>query len=198
MSVFRESRSPVLAALVAAAGVLVFAATAGASGSSVSTAPTPGRSGAMPGEVRIAHLMPEAGVATATGVAAPYEWCCPGGSPLGLTVTGQATVHGQGTSARDAAIAKAVADATAQAKAAAAAASITLGTILNLQISASPYPYPVPVAMAGSSEGAARQGAAGSSIVQPRVCPSTGPCQSTPIAAPVETFASVTVTWAIS
>ena len=40
--------------------------------------------------------------------ALPIAWCCPDGGVTGLTVTGKASVHGQGTSARDTAIAQAV------------------------------------------------------------------------------------------
>ena len=77
-------------------------------------------------------------------ISAMPAYCCPGysqGGPQGLTTYGQASVKGQGTAARDAAIAKAVADATDQAKVAAAAAGLTLGKIVSLQVSSSYFGY---------------------------------------------------------
>jgi hypothetical protein len=150
-------------------------------------------------------------------VMAPVSWCCSGTSPSGLTVTGQASVRGQGKEARDSAITQAVADATDQAEAAAQAAGITLGKIVDLQVSSSGYPYPMTATgSAGAAEGA---GGSGTIVCRPGgcsesgggvACPGTAACAPTAIAcgdsapcpttiapAPVETFASVTITWAI-
>ncbi len=129
-----------------------------------------------------------------TDGALPIAWCCPNGGLTGLTVTGQASVHGQGTSARDAAIAQAVADATDQAKAAADAAGLSLGRILDLQVSAPPYAYPLGMEASGSG---VSPPADGSSVGSGVACPESSPCP--PIAMPVrvESFASVTITWSI-
>ena len=129
-----------------------------------------------------------------TDGALPIAWCCPNGGLTGLTVTGQASVHGQGTSARDAAIAQAVVDATDQAKAAAGAAGLSLGRILDLQVSAPPYAYPMGMEASGSG---VSPPADGSSVGSGVACPESSPCP--PIAMPVrvESFASVTITWSI-
>lgn len=159
-------------------------------------------------------------------------YCCPGYSPggaQGLTTYGQASVKGQGTAARDAAIAKAIADATDQAKAAAAAAGITLGKIIDLQVSAPYFGYAEGIAVGGgtatkgapippstgmesgvatgvsstiysgtASSGAGSAPAAGSSVGGSTVCPDGASCPVIlPAPMPVETFASVTITWAI-
>jgi hypothetical protein len=125
-------------------------------------------------------------------------WCCSAGNPLGLTVSGQAAARGSDTAARDSAIARAVADAEAQAKAAAQKAGISLGRIINIDVSAPYYPYPVPfgAAGAGSATGApAAPGVSGApgSGAPTSSCPTGSQCPY-PV---VNTYASVTVTWAI-
>ncbi len=125
-------------------------------------------------------------------------WCCSAGNPLGLTITGQAAARGGGTAARDSAIARAVADAQAQAKAAAQEAGISLGRIINMEVSTPYYPYPIPLgaARAGSATGApAAPGVSGApgSGAPTSVCPTDSQCPY-PV---VNTYASVTVTWAI-
>jgi hypothetical protein len=131
--------------------------------------------------------------------------CCAAGSPLGLTVTGQATVRTAGTAARASAIARAVADAAGQAKAAASAARISLGRVINMQVSAPYYPYPLPMGaavgraacIAGApgatgATGVSASGGAGTSAVP---CPDLSQCPGYPC---VSTYASVTITWAIA
>ena len=129
-------------------------------------------------------------------------WCCSAGSPLGLTVTGQATVRAAGSAARASAIAKAVADAAGQAKAAASAAGISLGRVINIQISSPYYPYPLAMGAAGggAGNGAGTPGApsmgsstAGGASAVP--CPGLSQDPSYPC---VSTYASVTITWAIA
>jgi hypothetical protein len=161
-----------------------------------------------------------ASIAQAIGdrsVMAPVSWCCSGTSPSGVTVTGQASVKGQGKDARDSAITQAVADATDQAETAANAAGITLGKIVDIQVSSSGYPYPMTAAGSAGAEGSA--GASGTFVCRPGGCSESGggvacpgtaacvptaiacgdsaPCPTTIAPAPVETFASVTITWAI-
>jgi hypothetical protein len=150
-------------------------------------------------------------------VMSPVSWCCSGTSPSGLTVTGQASVRGQGKEARDSAITQAVADATDQAETAANAAGITLGKIVDIELSSSGYPYPLMAADSSGAEGSA--GASGTIKCLPGGCPESGggiacpgvaecapnaivcsdsaPCPTTIAPAPAETFASVTITWAI-
>jgi Protein of unknown function (DUF541). len=128
-------------------------------------------------------------------------WCCVDGQTPGLTVTGEGQVHGRGTDARDAAIARAVADATDQAKAAADAAGVTLGAIVDMQVSSPQYPYAVPEAVSGSSIPGppADAGSSGASAGAPGgACPMTTSCDG-PIVMPVPfaAYASVTITWAI-
>ena len=124
--------------------------------------------------------------------------CCSAGNPLGLTVSGQAAARGSDTAARDSAIARAVTDAEAQAKAAAQEAGISLGRIINIEVSAPYYPYPVPfgAAVAGSATGVpAAPGVSGApgSGAPTSSCPTGSRCPY-PV---VNTYASVTVTWAI-
>jgi len=126
--------------------------------------------------------------------ALPIAWCCPNGGLTGLTVTGQASVHGQGTSARDTAIAQAIADATDQAKAAAGAAGLSLGRILSLQVSAPPYVYPTGMEASDSGVSPPAEGSSGGSGV---ACPVSSPCPPIGMPARVESFASVTITWSI-
>lgn len=112
-----------------------------------------------------------------SGIAAP-AWCCGATSSVpGLTVVGQAVVDGQGTAARDAAIAKAVQDATDQAQAAADAAGIPLGTIIDLEVSAMPFFVPMMGAASGSSPASPSGG-----TVEPM---------------PYQSSVSVTITWAL-
>ena len=145
--------------------------------------------------------------APANTASSTTSWCCADGSGPGLTVTGQATVHGKGTAARDEAIAKAVADATDQAKAAASAAGVTLGQIVGMQVSAWPYPVPIYAGAAGGSEGAPASsppgvpGTTGTAACAfgtncPASAPST-PCVCTPSRVVPQLSASVTITWAI-
>jgi hypothetical protein len=132
----------------------------------------------------------------------PDPVCCSAGRPLGLTVTGQATVRAAGSAAKASAIAKAVADAAAQAKTAARAAGISLGPVINMQVSAPYYPYPLAMGTAGGragngtgTPGAPSMGslaAAGASAVP---CPGLSQDPSYPC---VSTYASVTITWAIA
>ncbi len=130
---------------------------------------------------------PQSAAVAGAAFAAP-AWCCETSRIPGITVTGQATIKDEGTAARDAAIAEAVADATDQAKAAADAAGIQLGEVLDMQVSAMPVVYPMVEAApqpgvavgSGSSSGGVNPGA-------------TGPD------APVRYrgSATVTITWAI-
>jgi Protein of unknown function (DUF541) len=123
---------------------------------------------------------------------APPAWCCATGPVPGLTVLGQATIKDQGSAARDAAIAEAVADATDQAQAAADAAGIHLGAVLDMQVSAMAVVYPmegtvspdsgVAVGSTGSLGAGSEPGATGTGVVAPdRYLGS----------------ATVTITWAI-
>ena len=128
--------------------------------------------------------------------AVPATWCCPDGAGQGITVTGQASVHGRGATARDDAIASAVADATDQAKAAASAAGVTLGKIVDMQVSTSPFA--VPVYAGGSSSGAGvapPSDPVGSTTCIGIACPNNAECACP--AMPVQQSASVTITWAI-
>jgi Protein of unknown function (DUF541) len=152
----------------------------------------------------------------ATGVACPAVeatrdvsmcgmpvWCCPTAPLGGITVTGQATMRGSSAQVRNQAIARAVADAREQAEAAAAAAGVKLGQVLAMQISASGYPYVMeagvatggPGQSAPSSDGRSTLPATGSPDGVP--CPAEGDCVS-PSPIPVQTFVSVTVTWALA
>ena len=102
-------------------------------------------------------------------------WCCATGPIPGLTVMGQATIKDQGSAARDAAIAEAVADATDQAQAAADAAGIRLGAVLDMQVSAMAIVYPmegtvspdsgIAVGSTGSSGAGSEPGATGTGVV---------------------------------
>jgi len=180
-----------LAALAVAGAVLAAGGWASASGRAVNPAIT---------------------VSTGPTVSSPAGssavWCCPDGNGQGLTVTGQGTVRGRGTAARDAAIAKAVADATDQAKAAAAAAEITLGKILDVQVSTWPDGYPIAIEGAGSSGGgvAPASGAIGEAPTSGPAttpcsfgsdCPAAGTCMCAVPKQPAQESASVTITWAI-
>jgi uncharacterized protein YggE len=144
-----------------------------------------------------------AGTPTTSGAASSVSWCCLDGSSPGITVTGDATVHGRGTTARDDAIARAVADATDQANAAAHAAGITLGNIVDMQVSASPYPYAVPDMPVGISGGSPGSGAesgssSGASSASAIGCSPTALCAPVAVAVPFQSYASVTITWSIA
>ena len=119
-------------------------------------------------------------------------FCCGGVSIPGITATGQASVKGSGTQARDQAIQRAVADAKDQAQAAAQAAGVKLGQVLNMEISSSGYPYPL------SAGGFCGKGGSCPATVAPPVACASGETCPPPVPLPVETFASVTVTWAIA
>jgi Protein of unknown function (DUF541) len=123
---------------------------------------------------------------------ASSAWCCTTGAVPGLTVMGEATIKGQGRTARDAAIAEAVADATDQAQAAADATGIPLGAVLDMQVSAMAVVYPmegivspdsgIAVGSTGSSGTGSEPGATDSGATPDRYLGS----------------ATVTITWAIS
>ena len=135
------------------------------------------------------------GAAAQASPAAAYPvWCCSGGNPRGLTVTGQGMAHSANASARQAAIARAVGDARSQAAVAAKAAGVSLGRVINLQVSAPYYPYPLPMGAAGAATGSSAPGTAAPGANQPAVdCPVNAPC-ACPAAC---VSATVTVTWAI-
>lgn len=128
--------------------------------------------------------------AEASSIASP-AWCCTTGSVPGLMVMGQATIKDQGSAARDAAIAEAVADATDQAQAAADAAGIHLGAVLDMQVSAMAVVYPmegtaspnsgIAVGSTGSSGAGSEPEATGAGATPDRYLGS----------------ATVTITWAI-
>jgi len=121
-------------------------------------------------------------------------WCCVDGTSHGITVTGVGSVHGRGNDARDAAIARAVADATDQAKAAADAAGVTLGTVVDMQVSAPMYPFAVPEAVSGSADAAVSSVA---STEPGAMCPMTT-CGGGSAPMPFVPSVSVTITWAIA
>jgi uncharacterized protein YggE len=112
-----------------------------------------------------------------------------------VTATGQASLKGSGAQVRDQAIRQAVADAKRQAETAAQAAGIKLGQVIDMQISSSGFPYPL-VGAAGTSAGEATSGV-GQAVPPSAPCASGTVCPE-PIAVPVQTFVSVTVTWAIA
>jgi hypothetical protein len=193
----------VIMTAVACAVLLMAAATAlGQTGSSDEpSGPAPqGPSGA--GAPRVTDsgtasnasgIGPVAAIApTAEGspIASP-AWCCTTHSVPGLTVMGQATIEHQGSDARDAAVAEAVADASDQAHAAADAAGIHLGAVLDMQVSAMAVVYPmegtvrpdsgIAVGSTGSSGAGSEPGASGAGATPDRYLGS----------------ATVTITWAI-
>jgi Protein of unknown function (DUF541) len=122
-------------------------------------------------------------------------WCCIDGTSHGVTVTGVGSVHGRGDDARDAAIARAVADATDQAKTAADAAGVTLGAVVDMQVSAPMYPFAVPEAASGSADSAV---SSTTSVEPGAMCPMTtcGDGGSAPM--PFVPSVSVTITWSIA
>jgi hypothetical protein len=150
-------RSPIRLTLTLAAAVLVLAIGAVAAfGQGATPSDTPSSGGGVSGssgwsgvDVGVAVSPPD--VAAGYGIAAP-SWCCgASGYVPGLTTVGQATMDGQGATARDAAIAAAVSDAIAQANAAADAAGIALGPIVDMQVSAMPSYYPMMGTVSGTS-----------------------------------------------
>jgi hypothetical protein len=118
----------------------------------------------------------------------PIAWFPPNGTLPGVTVTGQAELKGSGPKVRDEAIRMAVADAKDQAEVAAEAAGMKLGQVISLQVSGSGYPYPLGAADAGSS----------SIGVASPACEKGAVCSPTVVPQPVQTFVSVTVTWALA
>jgi hypothetical protein len=189
-------------AVVVSAAVLLLAFWAGGASAAPKGAP-PVSSG-----VSGAPLRDDSVIASPPSVGMPsIGICCSGSGSTGLTASGEGTVQGQGTSARDEAIAKAVADATDQAKAAAKAAGITLGPIVSLQVSASGYSYPYPVIeQGGTATGKAVGTNTTTGVIAPIVTgvePDTGSTSPGAPGAPgsvgpVQTYASVTITWSIA
>jgi hypothetical protein len=197
VNLFRQTSVRLVVALAASAVVLAAGGWASAAGGAPTPDSRPTGVSTLPA-VTTRSSISSVGVRSTTAIGAPVAWCCTVGSTPGLSVTGQATVRGRGTAARDDAIARAVADATDQARTAAQAAGVTLGRIVDMQVSASPYAYPL------GAEGVSSSGvpapAPGVSGFSPGsfgdACPASGSCLTTaPV--PVETFASVTITWAI-
>ena len=153
------------------------------------------------GTASAAASRPESPQAGSTISSAPtISMCCPGYSSSGLTTSGQASVRGQGTAARDAAITKAVADATDQAKTAANAAGITLGAIIDMQVSSPYFAYPMGVSSSGSEAVASSGSGTAVPVGGALGFPSSGSAPGAPMLpapAQVQTFASVTITWSI-
>jgi hypothetical protein len=93
-----------------------------------------------------------------------------------------------------------VADATDQAKAAATAAGVTLGAIIDMQVSAPYFAYPMEASAVGSgtvaSSGSGVEVPIGSAIgyASGGSAPGAPPI---PTPYPIQTFASVTITWSI-
>ncbi len=182
MNVSRRYPGRLLLALASAVAVLVIGAAAAWGQSAPSDSPSTG--GVVSGSSGSSGVGISSGTAVArsagivsSGIAVP-AWCCgTTGSVPGLTVLGQATVDGQDTATRDAAIARAVQDATDQAHAAADAAGIQLGAIIDLQVSAMPFFTPMMEGAGGSSPGSPSGGMANPMMYQSSV--------------------SVTITWAI-
>ena len=162
-------------------------AAEGPTGTGASSVPTSGTASTASGVGPVAAITT---TAKESSIAMP-AWCCTSGSVPGLTVMGQATIKDQGSAARDAAIAQAVADATDQAQAAADAAGIHLGAVLDLQVSAMAVVYPMEGTIApdsGIAVGSTGSPGAGSE-------PGASGAGSTP-----DQYlgsATVTITWAI-
>jgi hypothetical protein len=160
-------------------------------GPSGAGAPSVTNSGTASNASGIGPIAAIAPTAEGSSIASP-AWCCTSGSVPGLTVMGQATIKDEGSAARDAAIAEAVADATDQAQAAADAAGIPLGAVLDMQVSAMGVVYPmegtvspdsgIAVGSTGSSGTGSEPGATGSGATPDQYLGS----------------ATVTMTWAIS
>ena len=157
MNVSRRYPGRLLLALAAAVATLVIgAATAWGQTSPSDGSSTGGGVSGSSGSSSVSVSSGTVGVMGGTvssGIAAP-AWCCGATSSVpGLTAVGQATVDGQDTAARDAAIASAVQDATDQAQTAAGAAGIQLGAIIDLEVSAMPFFTPMMGTASGSSPG---------------------------------------------
>ena len=182
MNVSRRYPGRLFVALVIAVAALVIGAATAWGQSAPSGSPSTGGGVSSSGGSSGVSVSSGTAVATAAGVVssgivAP-AWCCgTTGSVPGLTVVGQANEVGQGTTARDAAITRAVQDATDQARTAADAAGIKLGAIIDLQVSAMPLYYPMMGGASGSSPGSTGNGAPEPMLYQSTV--------------------SVTITWAI-
>jgi hypothetical protein len=181
MNVSRRYPGRLLLALAAALAALVIGAATAWGQTAPSDRPSTGGgvSGPSGSGVSVSSGTVEVGPAgvVSSSIAAP-AWCCgTTGSVPGLTVVGQATVDGQDTAARDAAIASAVQDATDQAQTAADAAGIQLGAIVDLQVSAMPFFTPMMGTTGGSSPGSSGGG-------------TTEPMQ-------YQSSVSVTITWAL-
>ena len=181
MNVSRKYPGRLLLALAAASAALVIGAATAWSQTAPSDGPSTG--GGAAGSGVSSGVSGSSGTVgggptgtVSSGIAFP-AWCCgTTGSVPGLTAVGQATVNGQDTAARDAAIARAVQDATDQAQTAAGAAGIKLGAIIDLQVSAMPFFTPM-MGAAGSSPGSS-----GGGTVEPM---------------PYQSSVSVTITWAL-
>ncbi len=182
MNVSRRYPGRLLLALAAAVSALVIGAATAWGQTAPSDGPSTAGSAAGSSGSSGVSVSSGIGVATSTGIVSPTiaapAWCCGAtGSVPGLTVVGQATVDGQDTAARDAAIASAVKDATDQAQTAADAAGIQLGAIVDLQVSAMPFFTPMMGAAGGSSPGSS-----GGGTMEPE---------------PYQSSVSVTITWAL-
>jgi hypothetical protein len=164
-----------------------------ASSLAAATASSPGGS---PGSGKATASTRKVSASNGRALPAYPAWCCSATGPLGLTVSGQATVRAGGSAAGASAIARAIADATTQARAAARAAGISLGRVVNMQVSAPSYPYPLPMAagQAGRSTGA--PGVSGTTPGPSAVACPVRP--QDPSYACASTYASVTITWAIA
>ena len=193
MNISRSVRMRQTLAIVASAAVLALSGWAGSASAAVSTAGSPEAAG-------LSSSLNKAATVDSTISSMPaIGMCCPGSVSTGLTASGQASVQGQGTAARDSAIAKAVADATDQAKSAAKAAGITLGAIIGMQVSAPYFAYPMDGLATGSgvaSSGPAMEIPASGGIGYASAGSAPG-APPIPTRIPVQTFASVTITWAI-
>lgn len=193
----------VIMTAVACAVLLMAAATAlGRTGSSdepSGPAPQGARGAGVPSVTDSGTASTASGIGPVAAIAPTAEgspiaspaWCCTTDSVPGLTVMGQATIEHQGSDARDAAVAEAVADASDQAHAAADAAGIHLGAVLDMQVSAMAVVYPmegtvrpdsgIAVGSTGSSGAGTEPGASGTGAIPDRYLGS----------------ATVTITWAI-
>jgi hypothetical protein len=185
---------PVRVAVAGAISLAVIAVGAGIGGASTSSrSPRPARTiSAVSSGVAVPSLAP-----SVAPIEPSFPWCCSGSSGPGLTVTGQASVNGRGTSGRDQAIAKAVADATDQATAAADASGVTLGPILDMQVFAS-MAYPCPLVREVGGMGIAGPTANGSGSSAPDAI--VGSCEP-PVQCPGQpctgSYATITMTWSI-
>ena len=187
------SRIPIRAGVAVAASLMVIVVGAGIGGASTSSSSPPvTRTILSSGEVAVSIPAPPV-----TPVESSLPWCCDGASGPGLTVTGQASVNGQGANGRDQAIAQAVADATDQATAAAEAADVTLGRVIDMQVSAfMPYPCPVAGEVGGTAIAGPTANGGGSSPSQGAIaeCEPSVPCPAQPCTG---AYATVTMTWSI-